>query len=91
MDLPTEQQRQEIEAELFADRKISAIKLYRKATGTGLAEAKHAVEDMEVDLRRRSPESFIGGSRKAGCFSVVICAALIITIVAFVSLHLLTV
>jgi hypothetical protein len=86
----TDQRRQELETEIFAGRKISAIKLYRKATGTGLAEAKQAVEEMEVDLRRRSPENFIVGSRKAGCFSALMCAALIIITVAFVSFYLLS-
>lgn len=32
---------------LALDRKIEAIKVYREATGLGLAEAKHAVEMMD--------------------------------------------
>jgi ribosomal protein L7/L12 len=37
-----------IRAELVAGRKIAAIKLYREATGAGLAEAKQAVEALEA-------------------------------------------
>jgi hypothetical protein len=43
-------------AELQAGRKIAAIKEYRDATGSGLAEAKAAVEHIEAELglpRRR--------------------------------------
>ncbi|MFG2983229.1 ribosomal protein L7/L12 [Streptomyces sp. NPDC048258] len=38
----------EVRALLAADRKISAIKAYRRITGAGLAEAKLAVEALEV-------------------------------------------
>jgi hypothetical protein len=82
-----DQQRQQIEAELFAGRKISAIKLYRDATGTGLAEAKHAVEDIEVDLRRQNPERFISQPR-AGCLGLVMLVALILAAAAFLVFHL---
>lgn len=34
---------------LLAGRKIEAIKVYRAATGVGLAEAKKAVEELEVN------------------------------------------
>ena len=37
-----------IRAELAAGRKIEAIKLYREASGAGLAEAKRAVEALEA-------------------------------------------
>jgi hypothetical protein len=85
----TDQQRQEIEKEIFAGRKISAIKLYRKTMGVELVEAKRAVEDLEVDLRRRSPENFISSGSKSGCMGVLACAALIVTAIAlFFILHL---
>lgn len=35
----------------MAGNKIQAIKLYREMTGTGLAEAKRAVEDLEAQWR----------------------------------------
>ncbi|MFE9633231.1 ribosomal protein L7/L12 [Streptomyces sp. NPDC006463] len=42
----------EVRAHLMADRKISAIKTYRRITGAGLAEAKTAVEALVVDEKR---------------------------------------
>ncbi|MFW6598049.1 hypothetical protein ACQBAU_16680 [Propionibacteriaceae bacterium Y2011] len=45
-----EQARQRIEFALSDGRKIEAIKLYREATGRGLAEAKQAIDDWD---RRR--------------------------------------
>ncbi|MGD7707527.1 hypothetical protein [Microlunatus sp. Y2014] len=39
--------RQQIEIALSAGRKIEAIKLYREATGRGLAEAKQAIDDWD--------------------------------------------
>ena len=38
----------DIKAEIAAGNKIAAIKLYRDATGAGLAEAKEAVELIEA-------------------------------------------
>ena len=72
----TDQQRQDIEKELFAGRKISAIKLYREATGAGMAEAAGlAVEQMDRELRKSSPERF--AAEKKGCLGVVICLMLL--------------
>ena len=45
--------------EIFAGRTITAIKLYRQYTGSGLKEAKDAVEEMEKKLRLESPEKFL--------------------------------
>ncbi len=41
----------EIKRLLQADQKISAIKLYRQATGASLREAKDAVESLEREVR----------------------------------------
>ena len=85
-----DQARQAIETAIFAGRKIEAIKLHRKATGSGLAEAKRAVEDLEVDLRRRSPENFIASANKKGCAGVLVCAVLMATsaiVFSFLILH----
>jgi hypothetical protein len=71
--------RQAIEAAIFAGRKIEAIKLLRRAAGGELVEAKRAIEDLEVDLRRRAPVNFVAGADKKGCTSVLVCAALIVT------------
>jgi hypothetical protein len=70
--------RHAIETAIFAGRKIEAIKLYRQALAGELVDAKRAVEDLEVDLRRRSPENFIAGANKKGCASVLVCAALLV-------------
>jgi ribosomal protein L7/L12 len=51
---------------LFAGRKIAAIKLYREQTKVGLAEAKHAVEEMEARLRVSAPGLFASPAGK-GC------------------------
>ena len=49
---------QRIRDALFQGRKIEAIKIYRGATLTGLAEAKSAVEQYEVELRISTPQTF---------------------------------
>ena len=41
----------EIQSELNAGRKIDAIKIFRESFGTGLAEAKDAVEMLERGMR----------------------------------------
>jgi len=51
---PLQQLLDDIRAHLAAGRKIEAIKLYREATGAGLAEAKEAVELIEAG---RPPKS----------------------------------
>lgn len=40
-----------IETSLLGGKKIEAIKIYREITGAGLKEAKHAVEQVEQNLR----------------------------------------
>jgi ribosomal protein L7/L12 len=84
-----DQQREQIEKSIFAGRKIEAIKLHREATGSQLVDAKRAVEDMEVDLRRRNPENFIASAKKSGCMGVLACAALFIAVAALVSFYIL--
>jgi ribosomal protein L7/L12 len=54
---------------LLAGKKIEAIKIYRQQMRVGLAEAKAAVDAMEGELRRASPEVF-GSSQRTGCFGV---------------------
>ena len=73
-----DEQRQEIEAELFASRRIEAIKIYRRITGAELVEAKKAIEDWEVDLRRRLPERFISGSARSGCLGMALLGIVLI-------------
>lgn len=87
MNQLTEQQREQINAEIFSGQKISAIKLYREATGAGLKEAKDAAEDMEKDLRQRQPAKFVG-SGKSGCMGVVAVVALLVS-AALVTVYIL--
>ena len=81
MNQLTEQQRQAISADVFAGRKIEALKRYREATGVGLKEAKDAVEAIEKDLRQREPDKFAKPAGKAGCMSVVALVALAVSAV----------
>ena len=80
-----DQDRQTIENAIFAGRRIEAIKLHRQATGSELVDAKRAVEDMEVDLRRGSPEKFVAGAENKGCMGVLVCAALVLISAVWVS------
>ena len=67
----TNADQQSIEAAIFAGNKIEAIKLYRNAiSGTGLADAKGAVEAMESELRAAHPEKFTAPAKKGGCVGV---------------------
>ncbi|MFC5525174.1 hypothetical protein ACFPPA_05400 [Rhodanobacter ginsengisoli] len=45
----------EIEAEIRAGRQIDAIKLYRRRDGSGLKEAKQAVDAMIARIKAGSP------------------------------------
>lgn len=63
----SDSQHQAIMSALFEGRKIEAIKLYREATGVGLAEAKSFVEGLEARLREENPGKFSVGSGKSGC------------------------
>ncbi len=63
----------ELMAELFAGRKIAAIKIYREVTGLGLAEAKEFVDSLEKRLREEVPEKF-NAPKSAGCSSVILFA-----------------
>jgi hypothetical protein len=49
-----------IKEALFQGRKIEAIRVYRECTGTGLGEAKPAVERLEAELRAAEPDKFAG-------------------------------
>jgi len=53
-------QRAELEQLLLAGKKIQAIKRHRELTGSGLKEAKDAVESLEAVLRSAYPLPFPG-------------------------------
>jgi membrane peptidoglycan carboxypeptidase len=63
---------------LFRGHKIEAIKLYRECTNVGLAEAKTAVEKLEVDLRAASPEKFTAPPSGKGCLGILVMACVVI-------------
>jgi hypothetical protein len=67
----------ELEAMLFAGRRIEAVKLCRAATGKGLAEALAFVNAVEAELRATSPERFTAPPRRGcGATAAVVIAAL---------------
>ena len=59
----TDPQRQAIEAAIVAEQKIQAIKLYREATGAGLADSKGAVEKTRARDARAAPGEFWSQTR----------------------------
>ena len=60
---------------LFQGQKINAIKQYRASTGTGLKDAKDAIELIEKELRLKSPERFSARASRGGCAVVLVCGA----------------
>ncbi len=79
------QQSAAIEAELFAGRKIQAIKLYRDATRVGLAEAKSAVDAIEAQLRQSQPTSFRHAqSGTGGCVTKLLLLLILLAVGGFV-------
>jgi hypothetical protein len=69
-------ERDAVNAESFAGRKIEAIKVYREATDEGLKEAKDAVEAMEAELRGSDPSRFrIDPSKGGYTWTVLLCLA----------------
>ncbi len=65
-DQLTDEQWEQIEAEIFAGRKIAAIKLIREHARVDLKEAKTIVEEHEQMLRQQSPDMFTT-SGSSGC------------------------
>ncbi len=72
---PTDEQWSQIESHLYAGQKIAAIKVFREATGSGLKEAKDALDQHEHALRESHPERFTAPA-KSGCGASVILFAL---------------
>jgi ribosomal protein L7/L12 len=68
----TAPQTEQIEAALATGEKITAIKLYRDFTGTGLKESKDAIDRLAAELFRRDPATYAKlAPGRAGCASVV--------------------
>lgn len=70
-----------VQQAIFKRNKIEAIRIYREATGSGLADAKAAVEKLETELRQQSPERFDSGGGK-GCMVMVMTALLLAVMIA---------
>jgi ribosomal protein L7/L12 len=67
---------QNIQAAIFAGRKIEAIKLHRMATGMGLKESKDFIEALQAELRRTEPDRFTAAPAK-GCGTTALCLLLV--------------
>lgn len=76
-------QQEQIDAMIFAGRKIEAIKQYRELNGTDLKDAKQAIDTRERELRQQSPQSFTAG--KSGCASMIVLALLTAASLAYVT------
>ena len=74
----------QIEAALFAGKKIQAIRLHRQATGQGLKESKDFIEALEVELRRTEPLRFTAPPAK-GCGLTVLCLFAIVAVLIAVT------
>src|SRR5688572_18311451 len=71
---------------LFQGQKIQAIKLHRRLTGSGLKEAKDAIEAIEADLRAKSPEQFLKQATQKGCLGILIAGCAIIGLALWTTL-----
>ncbi|HAV63395.1 MAG TPA: hypothetical protein DCY13_13645 [Verrucomicrobiales bacterium] len=69
---------------LFKGHKIDAIKRYREITGLGLRDAKLAVDKLEADLRKTDGERFARSGMSRGCFSVILCSALLAVVATLI-------
>ena len=76
-DLP-EENMAKIKAAVFAGNKIEAIKLFRDATGKGLAEAKDSIEHLTSELRATDPEKFSSRPPAKGCVGLLIFIGLVV-------------
>lgn len=80
-------QQGEVDSLIFAGRKIEAIKRYRELVSTGLAEAKHAIDAREKELRAQSPQSF--AARQGGCLSIILIGIVGLALLACAGVKLL--
>ena len=55
---PTPQQLEQVRREVLAGNKIQAIKLYREISHVSLFDAKQAIDQLDLQLRASTPESF---------------------------------
>ncbi len=67
----TDEQWEQIDVELYAGKKIEAIKLFREYSSAGLKEAKDVLDDYERQLRAQYPDRFCHEAKKTGCLVAV--------------------
>ena len=72
----SDEQWEQIDAELFAGRKVGAIKLFREFTGVDLVTAKEFIDKYQGDLFEKLPDRF-EKTTSQGCLSVIILAMMI--------------
>ena len=72
-----------IKEAVFSGQKITAIKLYREATGAGLADAKNEVEKLDAELSSASPERFKAAPAAKGCLGVVVMVCAVVLAVVW--------
>ncbi|MFC1743037.1 ribosomal protein L7/L12 [Candidatus Riflebacteria bacterium] len=74
------EKRNEIMSEIFAGRKVAAIKIYRDVTGQGLKEAKEFVDGLQAELQKKHPQKFSTpqGSGCGGAVSILFLCTVII-------------
>ena len=66
--------------EVLADgNKIEAIKIYRKATDSGLADSKEFIESLIVKLVEKDPEKYAKIAKSSGGCASLIAFALIVS------------
>jgi ribosomal protein L7/L12 len=70
---PSNDAADQIEAAVFAGKKIQAIRLYRQSSGQGLKESKDFIEALEVELRRTEPMRFTAPAAKGCGLTVLLC------------------
>jgi hypothetical protein len=75
--------RQRICKELYAGKKIAAVKLYREASQASLADAKRGVDKIEAEVRLSAPDLFVHPqvSSTLGCVHGLVLFAVGITMI----------
>lgn len=73
-------QKQKLLELLAQNRKIEAIKLHREMTGSGLKEAKDAVEKLGEELAEKYPDQFPKAA-KSGCSTMLFVFVLLVVLI----------
>lgn len=77
-DIPNDEEIAEISDALADGNKIEAIKIYRKATDSGLKDAKEFIDTLIPKLIEKDPEKYEKIAKSGGgCASMVVFALLL--------------